>query len=157
MLIVEQGIIDFKGSTMVDCPERLHSGADLLISLSVYILPSAFKRPSTNSESFSNPLQQNSMFNEGQETEDEQMLRERKSSLLKMFHTLGLKPRSGNRSTSGNEAVPPEPLPRTPAASEAMKSKVPINTETVGEGEEVPVEDDNEELSENELNVIYKR
>jgi len=41
------GIIDFKGSTMVDCPTTLHSGADLIVSLSVYVRVSAFKPPST--------------------------------------------------------------------------------------------------------------
>ena len=40
--------MDFRGSTIVDCPSTLHSGADLIVSLSLYIKATAFRLPSTS-------------------------------------------------------------------------------------------------------------
>ncbi|KAG1836584.1 SNF2 family N-terminal domain-containing protein [Suillus subalutaceus] len=122
--LLDFGIIDFKGSTVVDCPATLHSGADLIVSLSVYVRASAFKPPSTSAEG-----SPNTMFNQGQETHDEQTLRERKSALLSLFEAN-----------------------LTQHAGGAKKKKIEI----VGDGEEVEVEE-GEELSDNELDVIYKK
>ncbi|KAI0316497.1 SNF2 family N-terminal domain-containing protein [Amylostereum chailletii] len=152
--LLELGIIDFRGSTMIECPAVLHSGADLIVSLSVYIKASAFK---PSSASIDPPK---SMFNEGQETSDEQTLRERKSSLLQLFDVLGLKPVGGNDTSKLRQRANGEldeedlkSLTQVPGKSELKK----VRTEVVGDGEEVEVEADGEDLSDNELNMIYKR
>lgn len=121
---------------MVDCPEKLHSGADLLISLSVYILPEAFKpvKPSHESNSSNGVV----WFNEGKETEEEQILRDRKSALEQLFERIGLKPR----------------MEGSAAQDESLRKQL------IQEQKTVNLEEDDEEedvLSENELNVIYKR
>jgi DNA repair protein RAD5 len=94
------------------------------------------------------------MFNEGQETLDEQVLRERKSSLLKLFDAIGLKPRAGtdiskHRNKSDNEL-------HGEAAKKMTLAKQPVKIEVVGDGEEIEVEE-GEDLSENELDMIYKK
>jgi len=94
------------------------------------------------------------MFNEGLETLDEQVLRERKSSLLKLFDTIGLKPRAGagfakQRYRSDKEL-------HEEAVKNTTQAKKPSKIEIVGDGEEVEVEE-GEDLSENELNMIYKK
>jgi DNA repair protein RAD5 len=137
---------------MIDCPEVLHSGADLIVSLSVYIRISAFQ-PSN----FSHPSVEDAhqvIFNGGQETYDEQALRERKTSLLRLFDAVGLKPRSGNDFTKKkSDAELREEIRKRMAQRDGNNSK---KTEIVGDGEEV-VTDDGEELSDNELSMIYKR
>ena len=94
------------------------------------------------------------MFNEGQETLDEQVLRERKSSLLQLFNVIGLKPRAGadfikQRYKNDNEL-------HEEAVKNTTQAKKPPKIEIVGDGEEVEVEE-GEDLSENELNMIYKK
>lgn len=139
---------------MVDCPPTLHPGADLIVSLSVYMHTSAFeKSPNVTN----NAEQPKSMFNEGQETQDEQRLRERKSSLLKLFDAVSLKPQTGPgfsklRDKSDGELH----QDAVDKFSSANKGKAAVKTEIVGDGEEVEVED-GEDLSENELDMIYKR
>ena len=149
-----KGMIEFKRSTMVDCPAALHPGADLIISLSVYMLPSAFTKPSS---AHSNSQQPKNMFEEGQESQDEQKLRERKSSLLKLFDAVSLKPQVGPdlskfKDKSDNEMHAEDVKKMT----DTSKPKAAVRTEIVGDGEEVEVEE-GEDLSENELNTIYKR
>ncbi|KAI0931359.1 hypothetical protein AcW1_001224 [Taiwanofungus camphoratus] len=150
--LLDLDIVDFRGSTMIDCPATLHSGADLIVSLSVYIKASAFKPSGTSSDE-----KVRVMFNEGQETASEQLLRERKASLLSLFDIVGLKPRKGNgfaRKPHGDLDQKDLELLTQRAAT---RGKKPIKTEIVGDGEEVEVESEGEELSDNELNLIYKR
>lgn len=140
---------------MIDCPAVLHSGADLIISLSIYLRSSAFKSPSASSPSstFTNGNQKTSMmFNEGQETPDEQVLRSRKSSLLKLFDVVGLKP------TAGADFLRHQNKSDIELHGEAQvdKPKKSVKIEIVGDGEEVEVEE-GEDLSEHELNMIYKK
>ncbi|KAG1896321.1 SNF2 family N-terminal domain-containing protein [Suillus fuscotomentosus] len=144
--LLDFGIVDFKGSTAVDCPATLHSGADLIVSLSVYIRASAFKPPSTSAEGAPK-----AMFNQGQDTQDEQTLRERKSALLSLFDAVNLRPCRGARvqdndnMINGSDGMNNKP---TQHPGDAKKKRVEI----VGDGEEVEIEDD-EELSD----VIYKK
>jgi DNA repair protein RAD5 len=150
-------MVEFKGSTIIDCPPVLHSGADLIVSLSIYLRSTAFKPPSTSASmsTITSAIQKtNMMFNEGQETLDEQVLRERKSSLLKLFDVIGLKPRAGadfikQRYKNDNEL-------HEEAVKNTTQAKKPPKIEIVGDGEEVEVEE-GEDLSENELNMIYKK
>jgi DNA repair protein RAD5 len=144
------GIVDFKGSTVVDCPATLHSGADLIVSLSVYVRASAFKPPSTSAEG-----PPKTMFNQGQETQDEQTLRERKSALLSLFEAVNLRPcRGAHVQDNGNTESESDGMNKNLAQRPGGVKKKKF--EIVGDGEEVEVEE-GEELSDNELDVIYKK
>ncbi|KAG2050647.1 hypothetical protein BDR06DRAFT_960022 [Suillus hirtellus] len=148
--LLDFGIVDFKGSTVVDCPATLHSGADLIVSLSVYVRASAFKPPSTSAEGAPKV-----MFNQGQETQDEQTLRERKSALLSLFDAVNLRPCRGARvQDNGNMENGSDGMNNklTQHPGDAKKKRIEI----VGDGEEVEIEE-GEELSDSELDVIYKK
>jgi DNA repair protein RAD5 len=97
------------------------------------------------------------VFNEGQETLGEQVLRERKSSLLKLFDAVGLKPRAGADSSKhqdkSDKGLHEEAVKEM---TKANKLRAPVKTEIVGDGEEVEVEE-GVDLSENELDMIYKK
>lgn len=148
--------MDFRGSTLVDCPATLYSGADLIVSLSVYIKASAFRLPGTSANE---EQKERVMFDEGQESGEEQVLRERKQALLKMFKVLDLKPLRGSdfsRKPHGKlDQKDLEMLSQRHVGHGANKPK--RKTEIVGDGEEVEVEEEGEELSDNELDLIYKR
>ncbi|KAG1813188.1 SNF2 family N-terminal domain-containing protein [Suillus subaureus] len=148
--LLDFGIVDFKGSTVVDCPATLHSGADLIVSLSVYVRAPAFKPPSTSVEGPSK-----TMFNQGQETQDEQTLKERKSALLSLFEAVNLRPcRGAHAQDNGNTENGSGGINKNPMQHPGGAKKKKI--EIVSDGEEVEVEE-GEELSDNELDVIYKK
>ncbi|EMD42287.1 hypothetical protein CERSUDRAFT_79878 [Gelatoporia subvermispora B] len=151
--LIDLDIVDFRGSTVIECSNTLHSGADIIVSLSIYIKASAFQLPSITAAE--KPA---SMFDEGQETEAEQMLRERKSSLLHLFKVLGLKPNQGTSfapKDRGNlDQKDLELLAQRPGMP---KRKSAVKTEIVGDGEEIEVEGADDELSENQLSLIYKK
>lgn len=98
------------------------------------------------------------MFDEGHESNEEQVLRERKQALLKMFKVLDLRPRRGSdfsRTPHGKlDQKDLEMLSQRHVGNETSKPK---KTEIVGDGEEVEVDEEAEELSNNELDLIYKR
>ncbi|KAF8841910.1 hypothetical protein BDN67DRAFT_900346 [Paxillus ammoniavirescens] len=150
--LLDMGMISFKGSTMVDCPTVLHSGADLIVSLSVFISASAFKPPSTSSGA---SLSSKVMFGQGQETEDEQTLRERKTALLALFDVVNLQPRRGAQAPKGDQ-IPDGNIEQTTELASAPSKKQTMKTEIVGDGEEIEVED-SEELSDNQLDLIYRK
>jgi DNA repair protein RAD5 len=140
---------------MIDCPESLYSGGDLIVSLSVYIRGLAFQSPIVPSEDIPKAI-----FNEGHETLGEQALRERKSSLLRLFDAVGLKPQSGNdfsKGRNGGDVELKEENMRRMNKQNFERSSKSIKTEIVGDGEVVEVEDDGVDLSESELTMIYKR
>ncbi len=130
---------------MIDSPETLHSGADLVMSLTAYMLPTAFKSLASSGDKESNP-----MFDQGQETDEERMMRERKTSLLRLFTEIGLKPQKKATLTGT------QPKGKQFSSENTSPTKKGVKKEIVGDGEEIEVED-GEDLSENELNVIYKR
>ncbi|KAH7922804.1 hypothetical protein BV22DRAFT_1016617 [Leucogyrophana mollusca] len=154
--LLDMGIVDFKGSMMIDCPTTLHSGADLIVSLSVYVRPSAFKPPSTSAEEESSKV----IFSQGQETHDEQALRERKTALLCLFDAVGLRPRCGAQVSADGNSPGDESSDIAKQATQrpvgATKEGKKPKTEIVGDGEVIEVED-GEELSDNELDMIYKK
>lgn len=144
---------------MIECPERLHSGADLIISLSIYLRASAFQTLSTSAQSNKQSKQPiKTMINEGEETLEEQIFRERKASLLKLFDVIGLKPRIG--ANLPRDRAPNHPDKLEAWAKKHVGSDEPIKkifkTEVVGDGEEVEVEE-GEDLSETELDLIYRK
>ncbi|KZT08557.1 uncharacterized protein LAESUDRAFT_648872 [Laetiporus sulphureus 93-53] len=150
--LLDLGIVDIKGS-MIECPATLYSGADLIVSLSVYIKASAFRPPSTCSKE-----KAPTMFNEGQETADEQMLRERKQALLSMFDVLDLKPHRGSSfNRKANSQLVKQDLEALIQQPDVKKGKKSVRTEIVGDGEEIEVEGEGDDLSDNELDLIYKR
>lgn len=150
-------IVDFKGSTVVDCPSNLNSGASMIVSLSVYIKASAFKPPHAVPEEEKAKL---TFINEGQETAAEQIFRERKSSLIHLFDILSLKPTTRGAFSKSKKAKLDDDdlkLLAQKKAIKAEKKKQIAHTEIVGDGEEIVVENDEEDLSENQLNLIYKK
>ncbi|KAI0347968.1 hypothetical protein BDW22DRAFT_1319252 [Trametopsis cervina] len=149
--LLDLGIVDFRGSTMVDCPLALHSGADLIISLSVYLKRAAFESPN-----HSEHKQPGHLFNEGQETEAEQMLRQRKAAITHLFKVLDLRPTKRGTTFQGQSLTKDDLTLLTKDDVKLTKGQK-NKTEIVGDGEEVEVEVDAEELSENQLNLIYKK
>ncbi|KAH7886199.1 SNF2 family N-terminal domain-containing protein [Phlebopus sp. FC_14] len=147
--LLDMGIIKFEGSTMVDCPTTLYSGADLIVSLSVYVCAAAFKPPSTSTDT---ALPRKVPFDQGQETEDEQGFRERKAALLSLFEAVNLRPRGGAQVRDGRK------VPRGSEEESVRKPSGQKNTKTeiVGDGEEIEVED-GEELSDSQLDMIYRK
>ncbi|KAH8119981.1 SNF2 family N-terminal domain-containing protein [Phellopilus nigrolimitatus] len=155
--LLDFDIITFKGSTMIDCPEKLHSGADLLVSLSIYILPTAFK-PYTSSPACSSiSVSLKTWFNEGAETTEEETLRNRKLSLHLLFNKLGLEPRAGNNGFLDKENVPPDGTPPLKTLG-GTRSKKGLDNVEGSELEEVEQDENDEELlDEGDIDVIYKR
>ncbi|KAG6854152.1 hypothetical protein C0991_010063 [Blastosporella zonata] len=145
--LLDLGIVDFRG-VMTDCPDKLTTGTSLFVTLQVYILASAFNAPTiSNSDE-----QPNVMFGEGQETLDEKILRERKEAVLKLFHVIGLEPRTGANVRAPDDAA----KIHEEALSRLAKRKSKKVTEIVGDNEEIEV-DDAEDLSKNDIDAIYKR
>ena len=159
-VLMDTGMAWFTG-TVIDAPSTLRMGNTILVSLRVYITPTAFTKPAlTNSVGDAQRI-----FNEGAESTDEVVLREKKTSLLRLFSILSLRPRQG---------APNPDVDRIQSLAQATKedsgvskklkgkgvSKV-VKTELIGEGEdaeEVEVEGDDEELlSTNQLDIIYQK
>ncbi|EJD03591.1 uncharacterized protein FOMMEDRAFT_81947 [Fomitiporia mediterranea MF3/22] len=154
--LLDLGIISFNGSTMVDCPEKLYSGADMLVSLSIYMLPSAFQRFTVNPSSGTEPARPKTMFNEGSETMEEEMLRQRKSSLKSLFDKVGLRAIAGNNGTLDKESIPPGGSSRAPASNGATGRRGLDNVDSL-HVENADEENDEEVLNENDLDAIYRR
>lgn len=142
---------------MVDCPERLHTGVDLIISISFYILPTAFTPFKPKIPSPLNKPRPKVWFNEGAETTEEEFLRLRKKSLQQLFDKLELKPISGRAVDKHQEKenVPPDGSPRPSPSNGSQARRDPVNIEgSQGEADE---DNDEETLDENAIDVIYKR
>lgn len=144
--LLDLGIVELRGK-MTDCPERLSTGASLIVTIDVYMLPAAFVPVGRITSEDRSTLH----FGEGSETQGELDLRERKSAILRMFDVLGLKPqaeaiqRGGKREGELHQNVPAQP------GKQKVKAK-----EIVGDGEEVEVEEE-ESLSKNDLDMIYEK
>ncbi|RDX51210.1 hypothetical protein OH76DRAFT_1347561 [Lentinus brumalis] len=144
-LIAGVDIVEFKNCTMVECPQKLSTGADLILSLSVYMKPSAFKPPKLSSDDKAKV-----MFNEGHETEAEQILRERKRALVNLFKKIHLKPRKGNRPGSKLEQRDLELLTQRPGVTK------PTQGGSAGNG--LGDDDDGEgEITEEQIDLIFKK
>ena len=155
---IHPGIIEFRGSTVVDVPQDLKTGLDIVVSLSVYMLAKAFKSPNTRQEAdYKKP-----MFNEGAETAEERELRERKQSLLKLFDAVNLRPVRGSGVLGKKKDTELSHDEVLKMAEVSTQSPTPqpkpqgVRKEIVGDGEEVEVEPD-EDLNENQLAMIYNR
>ncbi|KAJ3830336.1 DNA repair protein RAD5 [Lentinula raphanica] len=145
--LLDLDVIELRGK-MTDCPPRLTTGANLIVSVEVYLLRTAFAPVSATGSDDRPPT----MFREGLETEEEKALRERKGAVLKLFEVVGLRPQAGVAVDGEKpERRVQDTLQRTQASKKPKK-----HVELVGDGEEIEVED-GEDLSKNDLNIIYKR
>jgi len=147
--------------TVIDAPPILRMANTILVSLRVYITPAAFTKPAfTNSAGGTSTI-----FNEGAESTDEVILREKKASLLRLFSVLSLRPRQGASNPDIDQIQSlAEGTKGDSRVSKKAKGKgisKAVKTEVIGEGEdaeEVEVEGDDEEvLSANQLDVIYQK
>ncbi|KAJ3983293.1 RAD5-like protein [Lentinula detonsa] len=141
-------VIELHGK-MTDCPSKLSTGANLIVSVDVYLLRTAFIPVNTTG----GDDHKRAMFVEGLETDEEKSLRERKSAILKLFEVVGLRPQAGvtdDRRKSEREVQ--ENDSQRVKASRKLKKHVEI----VGDDEEIEVED-GEDLSKSDLDIIYKR
>ena len=152
------GIIEFSGCTVVDVPPDLKTGLDIVVSLSVCILAKAFKQQNARKEDD----HKRSMFDEGAETAEEQELRERKQSLLKLFDAVNLHPVRGS-GVLGKKKDPElshdEVLKMAEVSTQSLTPPPKaqgVRKEVVGDGEEIEVEP-GEDLNDNQLAMIYNR
>lgn len=152
------GVIEFRGSTVVDVPQDLRTGLDIVVSLSVYMLARAFKSTNTRQEAdYKKP-----MFDEGAETAEERELRERKQSLLKLFDAVNLRPVRGSGVLGKKKDTELSHDEVLKMAEVLTQSQTPppkpqgVRKEIVGDGEEVEVEP-GEDLDDNQLAMIYNR
>ncbi|KAH8102375.1 SNF2 family N-terminal domain-containing protein [Cristinia sonorae] len=150
--LMDLDIVDFRGSTIIDCPDTLHSGADLIVSLAVHMKLSAFQPLDTNAEE-----QPKAIFNEGQETESEQILRARKGALTHLFDVLNLRPQKTGLNGGRHGQLGHDELRQLTQRPRRTAERNGVRTEIVGDGEEVAVNLDGEDLSDNELDLIYKK
>ncbi|CAD6892456.1 unnamed protein product [Tilletia caries] len=99
--LLDMDIVSFDG-TVIDCPDMLTVGCDMLLQVKAYITASAF----TNAIQLSggDDPQPASFRNEAAESTDEKMLRERKAGLVRLFRTCGLKPSLSNRILKSHRA-----------------------------------------------------
>lgn len=156
---IHPGIIEFRGSTVVDVPPNLKTGLDIVVSLSAYVLAKAFK--SSNVRKDSNDHKR-PMLDEGAETADEQELRERKQALLKLFDAVNLRPvrGSGVLGKKNDAELSQDDILKMAEVSTQLPTPKPkpqsVRKEIVGDGEEVEV-DPGEDLDEGQLTMIYNR
>ncbi|KAF9650357.1 hypothetical protein BDM02DRAFT_3223262 [Thelephora ganbajun] len=156
--LLETGIIEFRGSNVVDVPPDLKTGLDIVVSLSVYVLAQAFKPPNTRQEAdCKEPI-----FHEGAETIEEQELRGRKQALLKLFDAVNLRPVRGSGVVGKKKDAElgyDEVLKMAEVSTQSPNlppKPTSVRKEIVGDGEEVEVEP-GEDLDENQLAMIYNR
>ncbi|EJD52191.1 hypothetical protein AURDEDRAFT_159046 [Auricularia subglabra TFB-10046 SS5] len=136
--LLDQGLIYVTGN-IVDAPPVVRTGVDIVLRLRVYLLPAAFKKLKTISTASSKQI-----INEGQEMPEEQLLRERKTALVALFQRVGLEPKTRN--------------PRITVGADKPSANGDRKMETVGEGEDAEeVEAEGEELTENDLKMIYNK
>ncbi|KZV84501.1 hypothetical protein EXIGLDRAFT_741898 [Exidia glandulosa HHB12029] len=137
--LMDQGLIHISG-TIVDCPDVVRTGSNIVLRVRVYFLPAAWKKLKPVASS----VDSKAIINEGQEMPEEQLLRERKNALVTLFKRVGLEPKTRKPKITENKVSTPKGGPR--------------KTELVGEGDDAEeVEAEGEELSERDLSVIYNK
>ncbi|KAH7107135.1 SNF2 family N-terminal domain-containing protein [Auriculariales sp. MPI-PUGE-AT-0066] len=136
--LLDQKIISMDGN-VVDCPDVLRTGSDIVLRLKVFLRPAAY----TRLEASSRP---SGIVNDSIELPEEREMRLRKEALISMFDQLGLQPRNRQSRVA------------VTASPKADQAALPKKIEVVGEGEDAEeVEAEGEELSERDLKIIYKK
>ncbi|KAF5374959.1 hypothetical protein D9758_000535 [Tetrapyrgos nigripes] len=144
--LMDLNFVELRGK-MTDCPERLTTGADLMVTVDIYLLQSAFTLAKTDNKDDRPTF----FFNESAETPEEKHLRERKSAVLKLFEVVGLRPQAG---VNVSNVKSDEDLKQE--ASRILSQPKKSVTEYVGDGEEIEVEE-GEEVSRSDLDMIYQK
>jgi hypothetical protein len=129
-------MIHIQGSNVVHCEDRLFLGSHVILSVKIYIRPSAFQKHEVPAEI---DEQERSVWQEGRETAAEKMLRDRMASLLEMFKILGVVPRK-----------------RSALDAKAVDAGI---VQKLADGEPVGGDDaeEEEELNDNQLDLIYQK
>lgn len=157
---MDLNIITLRG-TVVTCPKPLKTGQNILLSLRAYFLPAAF-------ESFRvapiNGSEKGQIWAEGTETLDEQILRERKTSLLQLFDAVSLKPTRSSAAASALEHTSPldQLSQRQPERSEkGAKTRGDERGKTreiIGDDEDAEeIEVEGEVIGDDQLDMIYRK
>ncbi|KAF8313854.1 hypothetical protein DL93DRAFT_2058713 [Clavulina sp. PMI_390] len=147
--LFDLGIIHMTG-TVIDCPKPLRTGNNVVLSLRAYFVPQAFqKRPS-----FDGDNDQKTFWEEGKETLDEQILRERKESLQQLFEAVSLRPvrQSGASKSAHTNTDDKVSVPSSKGKGKASAMEVIGDDE---DAEEVEVE--GEELDDQQVSLIYRK
>lgn len=122
------------------------------MSLAIYIKSSAFQIQ--RQESYKLPHKSRPLFNEGQETLTEQLLRQRMKALINLFDKVGLRPKYGMDDEGKGQ---PEVTKEEHFERKARRvPNVNARQEVVGDGEVVDVEEEGS-ISEGDLNTIYRK
>lgn len=128
-----------------------------MLSLRFYFVPNAFINPSASMMFSSSRGKDWDLMPEGAETSHEKAITDRKTSLVGLFEALSLRPirRKGPPDVEAALAFTKEK--KSDGSIPKGKGKAAA-TEVIGEGEEAEeVEVEGEELTGNQLNVIYKK
>lgn len=146
-------MIAFRYCTVVACDDKLRLGSHVILSIKVYVKSSAFSTSANTNSShldatsaFINPEEDDAprgMWNEGEQTQTEKMLRDRMSSLLEMFKILGLFARKAS----------PLKAMKAKSGTEIDKKMRKLSVQPnggAGSGDE-------EELEDDELDLIYQK
>ncbi|KAF8338153.1 P-loop containing nucleoside triphosphate hydrolase protein [Cantharellus anzutake] len=160
--LMDLKIVSVSG-TVIDCPKPLRTGNNVILRLKVYMLPVAFQSSlfMLGLDSSSSNPEKSSWHEEGKETLDEQILRERKVSLLKLFDAVNMKPTRSNRNRLGKQAV----VPLCEGLGVAMSSGSKVQPRSSGKAKEVigdeedaeEVEVEGEELTDQQVANIYTK
>ncbi|KAG9037341.1 DNA helicase rad5 [Tulasnella sp. JGI-2019a] len=150
--LLENNTIRIEAS-VIDCPSKITTGCSIMLSLRIYLQSSAFITPSESIMYAAGKSRRKDwdLMHEGAETAQEKSLSDRKKSLLKLFRAMSVRTRNNKAVTDVDSA-----LAFTQEKKPTMKDKGA--KEVVGEGDEAEeVEAEGEELSGNQLSVIYKK
>ena len=148
--------------TVIDCPKPLRTGSNVVLSLKVYMLPSAFQssmlKPGIGSSG--DKTDRLRWHEEGKETYDEQILRERKVSLLRLFETVNMRPVRSTRNRRRTQVILPLDGSTVSAANGSKPQRITNGTtrEIIGDDEDAEeVEVEGEELTDQQVTNIYTK
>lgn len=170
--VLDLDAASFEG-VVVDCPPSLTVGCDLLLEIRAYILRSAY----TSNDELGSTLRNDdapvsAWGSETAESEEEKRLRERKTSLVRLFRACTLRPsvtnaaalgkgKNGQEDSANDDVAPsssratsPEPQP---SFREGVNGAHPPN-DTAGRRSSSPEEaDDGTEVTGKQLESVYDR
>lgn len=163
--VIDNGAARFEG-IVVDCPDSLTVGCDILLEIRAYILRSAFSSSPANGQlSFNSRSREEASSSawgaETAETEEEKKIRERKASLLRLFRACTLHASKTSSLLKKNRDEIETDDFNSPVRTTPMKgnSPAPIQNGTKPSSREgtPPEADDGTEVTENQLDSVYNR
>jgi DNA repair protein RAD5 len=152
---------------VVDCPDSLTVGCDILLEIRAYILRSAFTLSQANGQmSFSSRSREEVASSawgaETTETEEEKKIRQRKSSLLRLFRACTLRAsKTSSILKKSRDEVEMEPT-SSPVRTTPINGNSPApvqngNSKSNSRDGTPPEADDGTEITENQLDSVYNR